>query len=294
MQPWELRGDAYQGQLAKDKYATIWSQVSYDTNSKPIYQNTLNQMLSEDAHPTLDWLSDTVPYDDFWGKRQKFIHTQGVVGAVKFVPAKDLKTTYTGLLSSGADYGFIRFSTGPPFDSTKPAKGNFSPGFGLKFLRDGVPSSNLVAAPIGQDNWNFFSKDFANQQAMPGDPVRSHFKTATDYPHRVALKDFTQYDQTGAYVQNPVFPFKLVFSPSDSVKSLFPDDFTAPFTQQLSTLTKGTVLFNIYTQAEPNADNVLLGTLELLENATTSKFGDDYLWSSRLEEILVARFRSCS
>eukprot|EP00347_Sterkiella_histriomuscorum_P023568 403334144 len=290
MQPWELRGDAYQGQLAKDKYATIWSQVTQDTNTKQWFQNAFAQMLQEDVHPTLNWQSDTVPYDDFWGKREKFIHTEGVVGAVKFVPAKDLKTTYTGLLSSGADFGFIRFSLGGAADPTKPAKGNFGPGFGLKFLRDGVPSSNLVAAPGGQDNWNFFEFDFSNLIGMPGEPVLSKFKSATDYPHRVGLMDFAQYDKTGAYVQTPVFPFELVFSPSDAVKSLFPNDYTAPFTEQLSTLTKGTVLFNVYTVAEPKADKVLLGTLELLENASTSFYGDAFLWFKHQD----TKFRSCS
>jgi len=54
---------------------------------------------------------------------------------------------YTGVFE-GADYGFMRFSTGAQPDETKPAAsqafGNFGPGFALKLLRDGVVSASMV------------------------------------------------------------------------------------------------------------------------------------------------------
>jgi len=39
---------------------------------------------------------------------------------------------------------------------------NFVPGFALKFLRDKIPSGNLVAmySVNGVETWNFFDKDF--------------------------------------------------------------------------------------------------------------------------------------
>ena len=41
---------------------------------------------------------------------------------------------------------------------------NTAPGMGLKFLRDGMDSANLVAmySVDGQDSWNFFKNDFSN------------------------------------------------------------------------------------------------------------------------------------
>ena len=41
---------------------------------------------------------------------------------------------------------------------------NTAPGMGLKFLRDGVDSANLVAmySVDGQESWNFFKNDFSN------------------------------------------------------------------------------------------------------------------------------------
>lgn len=106
-------------------------------------------MLIEDVHPTFNWLSDTVPFDQFWGKREKFIHTEGVTVGIKWVPKGKPSVAYTGLFATGTDYGYLRFSTGPPSDPTKAAKGNFSPGMALKLLRDDYPSANLVAAPTG-------------------------------------------------------------------------------------------------------------------------------------------------
>tara|TARA_B110000285_G_C14546822_1_gene347394 strand:+ start:300 stop:512 length:213 start_codon:yes stop_codon:yes gene_type:complete len=63
---------------------------------------------------------------------------------------------------TGADYGLLRFSS-----ASEPSKYGLSglgPGFGLKFLKDGVDSSNLVAAKFGgsSDSWNYFANDFSN------------------------------------------------------------------------------------------------------------------------------------
>ena len=63
---------------------------------------------------------------------------------------------------TGADYGLLRFSS-----ASEPSKYGLSglgPGFGLKFLKDGVDSSNLVAAKFGgsSDSWDYFANDFSN------------------------------------------------------------------------------------------------------------------------------------
>lgn len=46
----------------------------------------------------------------------------------------------------------------------KPSDTHITPGIGLKFLRDGIDSANLVAmySVAGQDSWNFFANDFSN------------------------------------------------------------------------------------------------------------------------------------
>jgi hypothetical protein len=101
--------------------------------------------------------------------RTKYIHSVGNTAQVEFVATAD--TPYTGLFK-GADSAVIRLSCAkqPDFTKTaaKDAYDNFTPGFGLKFLVDGLPSVNLVAmfGVNGVDTWNFFGRDFSNH--IPG------------------------------------------------------------------------------------------------------------------------------
>ena len=48
-------------------------------------------------------------------------------------------------------------------------KKELTPGMGLKFLRDGIDSANLVAmnSVEGQASWNFFLNDFSNHIPKP-------------------------------------------------------------------------------------------------------------------------------
>lgn len=82
----------------------------------------------------------------------------------------------------------MRFSSAaaPSADSKSP----LAPGMGLKFLRDGIDSANLVSmwSVAGQPNdWNFFSNTFFNHIAgAPEDrpdlaALSYKFATATDH-----------------------------------------------------------------------------------------------------------------
>lgn len=89
----------------------------------------------ESLDPTLHFVGDTFE-DGFFGARNKYIHTVGVVGKVKFVPASRLaKSTdssnttvsdnstqsspFTGHFAEGSDYGLIRLSLAKKPDTTK-------------------------------------------------------------------------------------------------------------------------------------------------------------------------------
>ena len=78
------------------------------------------------------------------------------MGKVKFNPSSG--SPYTGIFK-GADLGLIRLSSATePTPDTK-----LGPGMGLKFLRDGVDSANLVSMyrVDGQPgDWNFFANSF--------------------------------------------------------------------------------------------------------------------------------------
>merc|ERR1711939_126920 len=90
--------------------------------------------------------------------RKKYIHSVGVVAPFKFVRTGG---SYTGIFT-GADYGLIRFSS-----ATAPSSSSgYTPGAGIKFFRDGIPSANFVAMPTlnaqSCSESNFFTHTFTN------------------------------------------------------------------------------------------------------------------------------------
>lgn len=111
---------------------------------------------------TFSTVGDVMAPGVLWGTRTKYIHSVGTAGKCKFV--SNGKHPYTGIFE-GSDYGILRFSSAAePKEDGQP----LAPGMGLKFLRDGVDSANLVAmySVDGQPgDWNFFSNDFVNHIA---------------------------------------------------------------------------------------------------------------------------------
>lgn len=83
---------------------------------------------------------------------------------------------------------------------------NFTPGFGLKLLRDGIPSANLVAmyGVNGQPSWNFFANSFSNHIAPAEGTalgvIAKKFSSATPYIQTVGLLDFAAYHEDGTKV----------------------------------------------------------------------------------------------
>ena len=98
------------------------------------------------------------------GCRRKTIHNRGNVCKIQW---QDLGGhDYTGVFNGGADYGYVRFSTALPVDTEPP---NMAPGMGVKLLRDGQDSANLVAmyGVEGHSSLNFFAKEWTNHIPDP-------------------------------------------------------------------------------------------------------------------------------
>ena len=206
----DAHGDDYIAKSASDKLDQLWTQITSDSSSGSWLH--LPGVLIEGMKETFDTPGDDMPC--YWdGCRNKDIHSVGVVSKVKFEAAS---SPFSGIFK-GADYGLIRHSTAAPYKSTDT---NIKPGLGLKFLRDGVDSANLVSmfSVDGQDSWDFFANNWSNHipdivsKALI--PLGIKFHTATDYIQAVGLSDMAKYDQTGAVTDPAVFPFKLRFEPS--------------------------------------------------------------------------------
>lgn len=275
-----LYGSSYESQTAQTKQDQLWTQITADTTPNGWFNAVeLGGIFLESMKPTMQWVGDEFEQGLF--ERKKYIHSVGNVGKVKFVAADD--TPYTGVFK-GADTGLIRLSCAAEPNPKKGPSGNFIPGFGLKLLRDGVPSANLVAmfSVDGQDSWNFFKNDFSNHieaaEAFSLNVLAHKFAEATPYVQTVGLSDFGLYSQSGAKEQNPKFPWELIFHPTDSVNHLFPDNYAADFTDQLKTIPAGTTLYTVYALADPVASPNLIGEIVLESELTTSFFGDKHMF----------------
>lgn len=181
----------------------------------------MSTVMLESMQPSFESPGDEMPCGTL-GCRSKGIHCVGVVAKVKFVPNPD-NHLYTGIFK-GADHGIVRLSVAKP---TVPILKESAPGMGLKFLRDGVDSANLVAmySVDGQPSYNYFEHDWSNH--IPDltskylIPLAEKFTTATKYIQTIGLSDMATYSQNGQK-ETPRFPFKLRFEPTAGTD--FPDD----------------------------------------------------------------------
>lgn len=173
-----------------------------------------------------------MPKNSWWPNniRTKYIHSVGVHGKVKFLSTGN--HPYTGIFK-GANYGIVRLSAAakPEVPGIVLMGQPLAPGMGLKFLRDGADSANLVAmySVNGQPyDWNFFSKDFSNHVG-PAEGVQikslaAKFATYTPYVQYVGLSDMGAIDEKGAKASKNVFPYSLRFEPHRDVNTLFPHE----------------------------------------------------------------------
>ena len=184
----------------------------------------------------------------FWGQRTKWIHSVGPVAKVKFLPATG--QPFDGVFK-GADYGLLRFSSAQQPNS----EGGLSPGFGLKFLKDGVDSSNVVA--IGSSStWNYFGGDFSNWIGVRDDfavnVLRWKFSFYTDTIFTMGTSEM-RIDQQGNEGSN--FPFKMRFVPHSDVTSLgFSSEFHGEmaYLDDIKSIPADSTLFDVYGETGPS------------------------------------------
>jgi hypothetical protein len=190
----------YLAKSAKDKQDDLWKEITSDTSSGKFPSVAgLAGIFVESMEPSFTGEGDAMPAGTLFGSRSKLIHSVGTVGKVKFI--SEPESSYSGIFK-GANYGLVRFSSAAAPSKSQP----LAPGLGLKFLRDGIDSANLVSmwGVEGQPNdWDFFSNIFfthiraAPLGLNPLGAVAKKFSTATDFIQEVGLSDFAEFDQYG-------------------------------------------------------------------------------------------------
>jgi hypothetical protein len=270
---------AYESQTAEAKEAFLWGLTAKCTT--PAGWPSQVAIFQESVKTSFENVADVMPPG-----RTKYIHAVGAVATVAFV-SSGVPHAYTGLFASGAQHGLLRLSTATAVDG---GSGSYiTPGLGLKLLRDGVPSGNLVAMPglDGQQDYNVLSQNYSNHLTFPTSwalaLVASKFTQASACPLMVALGDMAAYSEDGAGASRPIAPFELIFVPNAALKKVFPsqpysnDDFLA-FAEL--DIPQDTILFQVYAVASPLSlgPEVHLGSIKTTSKFTRSTFGDTRLF----------------
>ena len=274
----ECNTDEWIAKSASEKMDTLWSKITADTSKGDWH---LAGLLVEGMDEVFSSKGDEFPC--YWnGCRNKDIHSVGTVAKVKFNSNGAGAGKFTGIFSESADHGLIRLSVaaGEP----NPKSKNLKPGMGLKFLRDGVDSANLVAmfSVDGQPSFNFFENDWNTIIPTAGVallPVALKFYTATAWIQVCGLSDMASHTQDGTAADTPVFPFRLRFEPSGQVE--FPSDTYEDYRVQLSTIQAGTTLFKVHAMDAPEelgGQEIYIGDIVTDSEMTTSNFGDEHLF----------------
>jgi len=279
----DFESHTYQSMPAVNKMRKLWDHIKLKQTPYGWY-NAINTagIFFENMNVTFDTQSDI-----FLGGRKKLIHSVGTVVKAKFIA--EHSSPYTGVFK-GCPEVLLRLSAATKPDNSKTtaqgAYNNFKPGGGIKFLRNGVASANLVFMKSlrGQDSWNFFKYEFTNHVTTPSDSnfvekkLVKKFETASKYTGQIGLKDIAEYDHTGKKESTVKYPYKLIFKPTSTVSSLNPDHFTRDFTEQLKAIPSNVHMYDVYALDSPDAKKVKIGRIETVGKSITSEFGDQYLF----------------
>jgi len=278
----EVSSPEYIAKTAAEKSDIIWANLMEDTTPGD-WPGLLELpgLFTESMCPTLRAPGDELPFEEGIitdGTRYKLIHSVGTVGQVEW---KDLGGhSYTGIFQ-GATKGYARLSQAK---EPAPPKPGTAPGMGLKFLRDGMDSANLVAmySVNGQDSWNFFLNDFTTHIAPAGldlVPLALKFSEATDYVQYVGLSDMAAFGEDGTPAETTLMPFMLRFKPSGEVS--FPDEYVNDWIADLMSVPVGTTLYNIWALDKPvelGGVETHIGDLVLTSVMSSSVWGDKHLF----------------
>ena len=166
---------------AAKKFDRIWTKIldfEYDELPTDWLHSRINSVAIDDI-PNQESLN--MAFDRESDERPpnfpRFFHEYGSFAKVAFIPATGHK--FTGFYGEGNELGIIRITFCAPFDGAKTGlRVPFA--FAAKFLRDGIPSSNILTCKNvhGEDN--------------PRDPsLFSVFKHAVSEREKKAGKDKT-------------------------------------------------------------------------------------------------------
>lgn len=269
-------GSNYESQTAFCKQEMIWEKTIEDDRVQDWFDGIAQlPIFNQDTNETFDWFGDAMPPG-----RLKIVHPRGTVTKVRYESVGD--HPYTGVFK-GAQHGIMRISE---VSRTVPDVIRTSPGFGLKWLRDGMVPANGVAmfSFAGQPSFNFLSNSWTTHLAEPQNTcgrmtISSKFAEGTRHLGNTSVMEWSEFDQFGNMEEIAVWPFMLRFEPT--MVTAFPDTFQAEFHEQLSLIKPNVHLFDVMALDEPiglGGEEMRIGQIWTTSLTTSSLWGDTALF----------------
>jgi len=290
-QDMDFSSPTYQKLSSDDKMTKLWNKIKENTTPYGWYSAfSIAGIFFESMNTTFDTVSDV-----FFNDREKLIHSVGTVQRVRFYAEPN--SEYTGVFR-GAKNVLLRLSAASEPDvSKRTAEGalkNFKPGFGLKVLRNGMESANLVGmySLQGQESWNFFKNDMFSHATGAVDMnfmeryLFTHFSTASKFPTMVGMKEMASFDENGNAESKPNFPYQLVLRPKKDISERYTDYYSGSYLDQIAEIQSNVDLFDVLAVKSPGDTPTLIGRLTTIGRAISSEFGDRYLFfkHSRMDD----------
>ena len=157
---------------------------------------------------SFELISDELPQN-----RPKVNHSQGVVTKIEW---EDFGGhDYTGLFKGGSTDALMRMSEG---NFMIPEASGLTPSLAIKFLRDNMPSINLLANVSFEstNSWNFFSTIYRHridlhENECAAETIERKFVNVHDKPHSLSLVNFSRFTTDGTEIFDYKFPYELWF-----------------------------------------------------------------------------------
>jgi len=160
------------------------------------------------------------------------------------------------------------------------------PSFGLKLLRDGVKSANILTlfSFDGQPSFNFFKNRLTTVVREPNNEcdiftVGRLFNRVSDHVGALSVLDVAKFDQWGNEEEDVNWPYQLDFEPYDVYG--WTDEYQNDFQDQFTAIPINTLLYKVFAYDVPpefGGEEQLIGWVVTRSEWISSLWGDTRLF----------------
>ena len=287
------------------KLAELWSVIApVDASGNAIEQRVEASAQWRNMMPWFDW-SGKIEYnhasDELKMNFPRIDHAQGLVAKVEWEPvASDGVSAggYSGMYATGSDTVILRLSETENLGSWSTG---LTPSLALKFLIDGIWSSNIHASPsyTPSTSWNFFEKPMSTRVEAVTDAAWLATKGAkmvegTAHPFSNAISIVAIRGNDGKKIESKqvTSPYELRFDPAKDfgISAEKPEEGTNWYDKVKAAAKTGDTLFKVMAKARPDADWVQIANVKLLSDLVNSEFGDNRLFFQKSRAVADQKY----